>query len=655
MKLGDKIHYTEDLTSREINDKGNDIDLQVILGITIDPEPYEKVLLKKGEHEEQNACIFGALRDIKSTAIYSVRSICHRLIIRNNSIVKRYWDIIMELILAYNVITTLFFLAYEYPTGGMLITDIVCWVLFIIDIVLTFYTEQTDEKNNSIKNFVGIANLYIKGWLIFDLVAIIPLRSAGYEMAEYLLRMFRLLKLSGVIDITDGTGISYLLSYFNFGRREKSGKITYSYTSKIIASLIRLFITIIFTVYFMGCFWYWFQRIVSNYKYSSSKEGVDENTFENAFGLADMQSKDIALRSSYYMLTTIATIGYGDFMPRNVYEMSFAIVAMLFGVTLFAVIMGNFNSALTYYTEATSAVDCLGELNLWLDSLEIIHGKIDKKLRTNITDHFKYYFEKDRLKNLAKNYWEASTPENLISIDQQYVSSLPEEIYNQILQNLYSDFLQNFKYFFGSSKVKYAIIPHLQPRRYITNELILENDKEINELIFINSGSVSIGIILNGEHQTLLLCEDGRTIIGDYPILTKVKNRFDYLALRISEGFAIDSNTFYTILNIYFKDDRNNLLAIAAKRESNLKRLLNDYIKRSEFNLTSIIDVGKNFDIVIPKESGKGENMDETEVAKDLLELAENGKSVDFKTKNILNIVKNAGELRRKGYEKMFL
>ncbi|OMJ78266.1 hypothetical protein SteCoe_21942 [Stentor coeruleus] len=654
MKSIDKFNITEDLTCRgEIGDKENDDKKQEIFGISIEPEPFEDHLKKKDQHEETEFS-FASLRNTK-TVIFAAKGACNRLIIRNNMIAKRIWDIIIELILAYNIITTLFFLSYEYPTGGILIVDIICWIFFIIDIVINFYTEQKNDKGERVNDFVGIANIYMKGWLIFDLVSIIPLRSAGYEMAEYLLRMFRLLKLPGVIDITDGTGVSYLLTFFSFGRREKNGKITYSYTSKIIASLTKLFIIIIFIVYFLGCFWYWFQGIVSNYRFSSAKDGVDENTFENAFGLEGMHSKDIALRSSYFMLTTIATIGYGDFLPRNIYEMSFILVAMLFGVTLFAVIMGNFNSALAYYTEATSATDCLGELHLWLRSLERIHGDIDKDLKTKIINHFKYYFEKDRLKCLAKNYWEAETPDDLINVDQQYVSSLPESDYFEIMDCLYSDFFSNFYFFFKKSKIKYAIVPHLQPRYYGENKLILKRFREVNEIVFVTSGYVGAGINFNRKFYELLRYEIGRTIIGDYPILAKKINQFDYIAFEISEGLAIDSKAFNTILSTYCKNDKKNLLTIAFIREKNLKRLLDVNIKDGILPNVTEYEEEKEFDFDIPKEAAKDIEIDNKVVAKDLSTLADNGKDANKKLKSLIKVAKKAKIIRKKGFAKIKL
>ncbi|OMJ82217.1 hypothetical protein SteCoe_17113 [Stentor coeruleus] len=644
-------HITEDITVKDIKDEFSEDSSGILLGTSIEPTTFDNFLSNKKAEKSKISFSFSSLKKL-SGAIVSVRSIYKKCLITHRGRFKSYWEVIMELILAYNIITTLYFLAYQQPSGGMLVFDLVCWILFIIDIGLTFFTEFLDEKGYPIQSFRKIAFNYLTGSLIFDILAIIPLRNAGYPRAEYLLRMFRLLKLPGVIDLTDGTGVSYLLTYFCIGKREKDGKITYSFTTKIIASLVKLFIIIIFIVYFLGCFWYWFQNVVSNYKYSLEKSGNDENTFERFFITDDLESKDIALRSSYFMLTTIATIGYGDFLPKNVYEMAFILVIMLFGVTLFAVIMGNFNSAIAYYTQATSGVDYAGELNSWLESIERMHGIVDKKLKTSLTEHFKYYFEKDRLKSLAKNYWEANSSDDLISISQGYVSNLPEEIYYQILENLFSDILHNFKYFFGSTKLKYALLPHFQPRRFLKDEYIFSCGADVTEIYFLLTGNISIGYNVNGEHQTLLFCEEGRTIIGDYQILTRVKNKFDYLAETNVDAYALDGETFNKIINSFFKEEKSGIMAIAVKRENNLKRLLNDHIKNLKVD-TTMNESDKKLKTVIPREVGQGDKLDEYLIENKLTEFSEQTKDAEQMTKKVLALMKFTEDLRNKNYKNL--
>ena len=46
--------------------------------------------------------------------------------------------------------------------------------------------------------------------------------------------------------------------------------------------------------------------------------------------------------SCYYALTTLSTVGYGDYFPISNSERFFAVIIMLGGVAFFSYIMGNF-------------------------------------------------------------------------------------------------------------------------------------------------------------------------------------------------------------------------------------------------------------------------------------------------------------------------
>ena len=643
-------NHTEDQTVRNItmndaiydhNDNGPDI----ILGTIIKPKEESEQPKKKKKFKLRLS--LDSLKDIKSSAIVSVSSIYQKLLITNESLKKRYWDIIMELILGYNVITTLYFLAYAYPGESMLVVDYICWILFIIDIGVTFFTELATDKGPPIRKFSSIAFNYIKGWLVPDVLAIIPLAAGGYPQAEYLLRMFRLIKLPGVLNITDGTGISFLFTYFNFGKREKDGKVTYKFTTRIIASLIQLFIVIIFIVYFLGCLWFWFQHLVNDHRYSNKTgDSNNEGSFEYYYGLTSISSEHVALRSSYFMLTTIATVGYGDFLPRNVYEMAFISAIMLLGVAIFAVIMGNFNSAIAIYSEITNGNDHTGQLNNWLDNIERIHGKIPKDLKADIIKHFSYYFFKDRLKALAKNYWEASGPGDLISISQDYIVSLPEESYNEILESLFADVLGSYRFYFGPGKLKYALLPHFQPRLYTINTYIYKNNDPITDVVFFLTGNISIGILLNNKHQTLSYCEEGRTIIGDHSAITRSANKYDFLVEKQADAFVINSETFITILDNFFKAEKSNIIAIAAQREINLKRILFDHLQSSGLDQEAFNEVRKKYKIAL-KPAVKVEELNEDMIEHDLGRMKELSSKLEQQSKHILRLADTTEEARK--------
>ncbi|OMJ67045.1 hypothetical protein SteCoe_35897 [Stentor coeruleus] len=494
-----------------------------------------------------------------------------KYIISNNNQIKHFWDILMEIVLAYNLITTMYFLAYRHPTFGLMIVDIICWCFFIIDIFIIMITELISRRGSPIRNFKRIFKIYAKGWLFVDVISVIPLRAGGYYEAEYLLRMLRLLKLPLIINFTDGVGLGYLLTYFNIGKTDKKGKARYSFLFKIVASVIKLLVSVVFIIYFLGCFWYWFQRKVQNKEFSSGETG-DDWDFEYYYGLESYEYKDIALRSSYFMLTTIATIGYGDYLPRNVYEMSFLIIIMLFGVTLFAFISGSVNTAVAFYSDLYSGEDFIGNLNTWLNSIEELQGSIPKALRRKVVAHFEYYFIKDRLKSLAKKHWEAESPNDLISKTQPYVDLLNEEVYFNILDNLFNDILFKFRNYFLDSDFFYSISPHFQPRLFIQNEIICEENENFDEVCFITKGKVSIGKISDGIFNKYISIETG-DVIGDFSALTEKNNIYEYVAEILTDCLVVPKSVFKTIIENFFPKTRSYILGNSGKRENELKRL----------------------------------------------------------------------------------
>ena len=72
------------------------------------------------------------------------------------------------------------------------------------------------------------------------------------------------------------------------------------------------------------------------------------------------------MKSSYYALTTLSTVGYGDFFPVTTYERVFSIIIMLGGVAFFSYIMGNFIEIITNYEKKMGVSDKNGELTDWL-------------------------------------------------------------------------------------------------------------------------------------------------------------------------------------------------------------------------------------------------------------------------------------------------
>lgn len=52
---------------------------------------------------------------------------------------------------------------------------------------------------------------------------------------------------------------------------------------------------------------------------------------------------------TYYMFTSLSTVGFGDYHPRSSFERIVVCIILLFGVAVFSYIMGNFVDILSQF------------------------------------------------------------------------------------------------------------------------------------------------------------------------------------------------------------------------------------------------------------------------------------------------------------------
>jgi hypothetical protein len=116
----------------------------------------------------------------------------------------------------------------------------------------------------------------------------------------------------------------------------------------------------------------------------------------------DGSDGDRLLRTAYFILTTITTVGYGDILPKNTSEFALLSIIMMFAVAFFAYVMGKFNSAITEYNELTASGDNASELNIWISMLENLHASLPPIMKLQIQNHFEYYWKHDRLRSVSK-------------------------------------------------------------------------------------------------------------------------------------------------------------------------------------------------------------------------------------------------------------
>jgi len=145
--------------------------------------------------------------------------------------------------------------------------------------------------------------------------------------------------------------------------------------------------------------------------------------------------------SLYYILTTLSTVGYGDFFPVSILEKIVGSFVMFCGVTFFSVLMNEFRDIILQLKGDNQTED-EKQLNKWLLLLRRFNngGKaLNKSLREDLIKHFKYFWANNRTATLMEK--------------KEYFDALPRDIKRKIMteylfkdlfsEKRFKDFLDN--------------------------------------------------------------------------------------------------------------------------------------------------------------------------------------------------------------------
>ena len=164
-------------------------------------------------------------------------------------------------------------------------------------------------------------------------------------------------------------------------------------------------------------------------------------TFEEFFFVTDYYGNPPTNFSSlvkvwYFSITTLTTIGYGDFRPISVYEKIATAILLLFAVAIFSYIMGTFIDILKDFRNLEKFNDHKN-LTKWIAMLSKYNNGValKRQLILDIEEFFTFYWENNRLQAFISESGE------------RFMSELPEST----IQNIYLDYLfQEFIYRYKS-------------------------------------------------------------------------------------------------------------------------------------------------------------------------------------------------------------
>jgi len=403
-------------------------------------------------------------------------------------------------------------------------------LFFIVDIGLNCFTtyrrhglEITDRKlcvRHYSKHMMAVD---VAGSLPLDLIAWVLIGN-GQIFGGSLVLALRLLRLLRIVRL------------FVILRRWEA----YSWSNPGTLRVGKFLISILILMHWLACIWF----------YTAFASGFPADSW--AARASIVHSGPIAqyIRSLYWTITTMTTVGYGDITPARSQEYVLSTIIMLMGASLYAFIIGSIASLLSSIQAAkNSHWERIDSVTEFLRQRHV-PAAIDAKVR----NYYEYIWE--RYRGLDKN---------------EMLNDLPGPLRLEILLHLASDMLETVPLFkHCSPALRNALLTALESKTYTPGSYIANEGEIGKSIFFIVEGSVEIiSVEKNKSWGTL-----GE---GDY---------FGYMSLALGEHrtATIKANGFCDLL-ILNKEDFNRIKSefpefnevlkkVSAERTEQLSELL---------------------------------------------------------------------------------
>lgn len=307
--------------------------------------------------------------------------------------VKASWDNLITILLIFTCVITPYRIAFEsVDTLGWSITNYTIDFLFLIDIFLNFNTAFYDDDFGIIEDRWTISKQYLTGWFVIDVLAIFPFdliantqqrvdHASSSAQVNEMVRLTRLGRMYKIIKLLRLVRVIKLQK-----KGEKSVKGDAHEQARLDQAFKRILLFIFnfaLCTHIFACIW-----IITGQ--------IDEGNPDSwmAGDIAKLDESGQYLTAFYFTITTITTVGYGDFSPGTFIEKIVGIVIMFVGVMAFSFASGSLAS---YISQKDNHSAIYAEKMAILDRL-FNENEIPIELFSKVKKNLRYNFMQDTMK-----------------------------------------------------------------------------------------------------------------------------------------------------------------------------------------------------------------------------------------------------------------
>ncbi|XP_062206354.1 potassium channel AKT1-like isoform X2 [Phragmites australis] len=444
----------------------------------------------------------------------------------------RCWETFLIVLVIYSAWISPFEFGFiRKPTGGLAAVDNVVNAFFAIDIILTFFVAYLDRMTYLLEDDPKrIAWRYTTSWFVLDVASTIPseiawmilppnLRSYGFFN---MLRLWRLRRVSSL-----------------FARLEKDRHFNYFWVR-----CAKLICVTLFAVHCSACFYY---LLADRYP--------DPTDTWIGTSMPDFHQRSLWIRyvtSMYWSITTLTTVGYGDFHAENTREMIFNIFYMLFNLGLTAYLIGNMTNLVVHGTSRTRKY----RDTIQAASSFALRNQLPHRLQDQMISHLSLKFRTDS--------------EGLQQ--QETLDALPKAIRSSISHHLFLTLVQKVYMFEGvSNDLISQLVSEMKAEYFPPREdVILQNEAPTDFYIFV-SGSAELIELQNGAEQVAGVAKSG-DVVGEIGVLCYRPQLFTVRTKSLCQLLRMNRTAFLSIVQSNVGDGTiimNNLIQLLKEQKEN--------------------------------------------------------------------------------------
>lgn len=429
--------------------------------------------------------------------------------IPKESKLKAVWDSFVQLMTTAAAVEIPLRLSEGIPLqGAWLVFDAFLLTVFALDMIVNFFSPVvvggqlvTDRKS--------IARHYLRGWFVLDFIATVPW-DLIFGSAFGGLRLLRLLRLAHIA---------------TFMKRVANANV-------INASVLRM----VFFAFWIAMFAHW---CACGWIVLGAGNIGPEWRSDHVL---------LYIRSVYWAVTTIATIGYGDITPVTPAQTLYATFVEIIGAGIYGYIIAIFTSliakldvARNHFTEHLEKINTFMRLR-----------KIPPLLQERIRGYHEYLW------NSRRGYDEAHV-----------LADLPESLKLQVSLFLNRHILEKVPIFEGASNdLLQQIVLNLQPEVFTPGDYIFREGEVGTGMYFISRGSVEV---VSKDGQTIFATLSEGNFFGEIALLMSQPRNASIRAIDYVDLYLLERETLESILK-KFPDFQAHIRDLATKRHSEMRK-----------------------------------------------------------------------------------